>query len=135
MKFYILLISLFLAACSTTPITSDTGKTIPKERIFLKNNIETSQKSSVTFLRDSGITGYACTFVLYANNQKVAAIQSGEKITLYLLPGFYIFRLESTTALCPGSVISTELDLKDGKNAEYRITIDSNMTLRIVRNI
>ena len=127
-----LLLALTVAGCSTiptstTPITMQSGKPVPAARIYQAELTVPSpgHTAKVSFLRDAGVLGSACTHKILVNGQPVFAILSGEYQTLYLAPGQYLFRLEIEGGLCPKFSASHNAVLSDGAEETYRILTPS----------
>ena len=76
----LLLLATNIAACSTTPITEQSGKPVPDDRIYQPELTVRSagQTAKVSFLRDSGILGVACTDKILVNGRAVFSIRAGE---------------------------------------------------------
>ena len=89
--------ALIAAGCSTTPATVESARPVPADRIFET----TSGESSVTFLRDSGGYGAACTHTVYVNNVRTFAMRSNESHMIRVPAGDYVFRLDTGGGLCP----------------------------------
>lgn len=133
----VLLISVLTVGCSTSPISQTSGAAVPQDRIysteFLTLNKDQTNTAKVTFLRDSGAFGSACSHVISVDTKKVFAIQPGEFITLNLNPGDHFFNLATGQGLCPNIVISEDVTLRDGDLVEYRILLSSDGALRMTR--
>lgn len=131
------LITISLFGCSTTPISQQTGKLVPQDRIYdasFVRAIETkAELAYVTFLRDRGYAGAGCSHEILVNSRKVFAIRDGEFLTLKLKPGDYLFNLNTGHGLCPNISISEEEKLKAGDQIEYRILLPSDGVLRLSR--
>ncbi len=127
-----------LLGCSTTPITEQTAKVVPAERIYQPSMVQGQRpqdpaKSAVVFLRDSGMFGSGCSHDMYVNNVKVFSIRQGEFVRLSLNPGSYFFRLETGAGLCPNIATSQNTELKAGGEEAYRILLPSDGNLRLTR--
>lgn len=127
-----------LAGCSTSPVTEATAKPVPAERIYKPSMTESqeggpSSSASVTFLRDSGYYGSACSHDMFVNNVKAFSIRQGEFIRLNLPAGSYFFRLETGGGMCPNIATSQSTDLKPGASESYRILLPSDGSLRLTR--
>lgn len=136
MRGLIVLLSLSLAACSTTPVTQQSAMPVPADRIYAASYVvgnEPAKGATVSFARDSGFLGGGCSHDLYVNNAKVFAIRPGELITLNLSPGPYFFRLETGGGLCPNVATSQNTNLPQGGREVYRILIPSDGMLRMTR--
>jgi len=127
--------SIVISACSTTAVTEQTAEPVPRERIYALEFVATASspsKARVSFFRDSGYWGIACTYDVYVNNLKSFSIRQSEFIHLLLEPGPYFFRLESG-GLCPNDAVSQNTVLMEGGKETYRILLPSNGGLRLLR--
>jgi len=127
-----------LAGCSTSPVTEQTGKRIPSERIYQASMVDGDSTvkpgmATVTFLRDSGFYGSGCSHDVFVNNVKAFSIRQGEFARLTLPAGSYFFRLETGSGLCPDIATSQNSDLKPGAAEAYRILLPSDGSLRLTR--
>jgi hypothetical protein len=127
-----------LAGCSTSPVTEQTAKRIPSERIYQASMVDgnstvKSDLATVTFLRDSGFYGSGCSHDVFVNNVKAFSISQGEFIRLTLPSGSYFFRLETGSGICPDIATSQSSDLKPGAVEAYRILLPSDGSLRLTR--
>lgn len=131
----LLLVSLTAVGCSTTPISEQGGGLVPSERIYQTELTAPSveRNAKVTFLRDSGILGIACTDTVLVNGRAAFAIRSGEYQSLYLSPGQYFFGLETGGGACPDVAISQNTTLGEGAEETYRILRPSDFSLRLTR--
>lgn len=127
-----------LAGCSTSPVTEQTAKRIPSERIYQASMVDGDSTArpdvaTVTFLRDSGFYGSGCSHDVFVNNVKAFSIRQGEFIRLALPSGPYFFRLETGSGMCPDIATSQNSDLKPGAVEAYRILLPSDGSLRLTR--
>ncbi len=127
-----LLLALTAAGCSTMststmPITKQSGTPVPASRIYRPELTvpSTGHTAKVSFLRDAGILGSACTHKILVDGKAVFAIRAGEYQTLYLAPGQYLFALEIEGGVCPKFSTSHSTVLSDGAEDTYRILIPS----------
>jgi len=129
------ILSILFTGCSTSPVNSNQTAMIPESRMldsgYFKRKSEDQTK--VTFLRDKGFLGSACTHDIYANNIKIFSIRSNEKAVIYLKPDYYIFRLETGGGMCPNIATSQEAEMKPNAEVEYRILVPSDFNLRLTR--
>jgi hypothetical protein len=135
-RFHALLpLLLCIAACSTTPITEQSGKPVPSDRIYLPEfTVQSAERTAkVSFLRDSGILGVACTDKVLVNGRPVFAIRAGEYQSLFLPPGQYFFGLETGGGACPDVATSQNTTLTNGAEETYRILRPSDFALRLTR--
>jgi len=108
-----------------TPITAQSGKPVPAERIYQRELTMPSpgRTAKVSFLRDAGFLGGGCTHKILVDGRVVFAIRSGEYQMLHLAPGRYLFGLEIERGICPEFSSSHSLVLSDGAEDTYRILI------------
>lgn len=126
-----------LAACSTIPVTQETARSVPPERVYESSYTgpatDLSREGTVLFLRDSGFSGSGCTHDIYIDNLKIFAIRQAEKMTIHLPSGPHFIRLETGGGLCPNIAVSQEMDLAAGTQQTYRILLPSDYALRLTR--
>jgi hypothetical protein len=126
-----LLLALTAAGCSiptsTMPITAQSGTPVPASRIYRTELTVPSpgHTAKISFLRDAGVLGSACTHKILVDGKAVFAIRAGEFQTLYLAPGQYVFALEIEGGVCPKFSTSQATVLSDGMDDTYRILIPS----------
>lgn len=119
-------------AISTKPITTQSGKPVPGERIYRPELTLPSPAHTVkiSFLRDAGMLLGACTYKILVDGEAVFAIRAGEYQVLYLPPGQHSFGLETLRVGFLGSrclifSIGHSTVLSDGAEETYRIFIQS----------
>lgn len=126
-----------MAGCSTSPVTEQTAKTIPADRVYQPEMLATpgssKETATVAFLRDSGYYGSGCSHDMFVNNVKAFSIRQGEFVRLALPAGSYFFRLETGGGLCPNIATSQSSELKQGAHEAYRILLPSDGNLRLTR--
>ena len=112
---------------STTPITMQSGKPVPAERIYQRELTAPSPRhtAKVSFLRDAGTLGSHCTHKILVDGQVVFAIRDGEYQTLHLAPGRYLLGWEIEGGICPKRDVRHQTVLSDGLEETYRIFIPS----------
>lgn len=110
------------------PITKDTGKPVPQERIYpeyLEMIKDEASLSTLTIFRDKGFVGSACGHDFFVNGVKSFTINDKEFIDLKLPPGNYFFRIDTGKALCTNVSLSLETVLRKNELREYRISISA----------
>ena len=129
-RLIILLLALTTAGCSTIPtstmpITMQSGKPVPTARIYQAELTvpSTGRSAKVSFLRDAGFLGGACTHKIFVDGKTVFAIRAGEFQTLHLAPGRHAFALEIEGGVCPAFSTSHSTVLADGAEETYRIFV------------
>jgi len=126
-----------LASCSTTPVSQDTARNIPPDRIYdtsyVGPAVKTDIDSTLLFLRDSGFFGSGCTHDIYIDNLKIFAIRQGEQMTIHVPSGKHFIRLETGGGICPNIATSQNIDIQPGFRETYRILLPSDGSLRLTR--
>ena len=136
--FAILASSLLLtSACSTSPVVASAAKKVPAGRSYRTQFIDrsaTNTPASITFVRDKGIFGIACSHEVIINGQKAFAIAAGEAITLSMSAGEYILLMATRLGdPCPNQRQTKEVVVRAGENREYRISTASNGVTSLTR--
>lgn len=110
-------------AISTKPITVESGKPVPAERIHRPELTQPSlaHTAKISFLRDAGMVGAACVHEISVDGEAVFSIRAGEYQALYLAPGQHIFALEIKSRICPAFSARHSIVLSDGAETSYRI--------------
>src|SRR5215510_11085358 len=134
MKSIVLLLALVAAGCATAPITMQSGTAAPPARIHQAELAMPGpgRTAKVSFLRDSGMLGAACTHKVSVDGRAVFSLRSGEYQTLYLTPGQHTFAVEVDSAVCPKLSASRVAVLGDGGEAIYRIASTGGPRLVII---
>lgn len=87
---------------------------------------------SITVIRDSGLSGFACSYNLYFQDQLVARLDTSEKTTFYLPPGDIYIGLDSCIK---GIDTGTFIHVKPKDKIQMRtgITTSGDMFIRRVK--
>jgi len=124
-------LALAAAGClptSTVAISPEASKPVPADRIYQRELTVPApgRTAKLTFLRDAGALGSACTHRILVDEKLAFGIRSGEQQTLYVAPGRHALELQIAGGLCAG-LLSTpvETELGDGAEQTYRILIPS----------
>jgi hypothetical protein len=129
-RLVIAVLALAVAGCatSTVAISVETGKPVPEDRIYQRELTVpgAGRTAKLTFLRDAGALGSACTHLILVDEKLAFGIRSGERQTLYVAPGRHALELQVVGGLCAG-MFSTPVEtlLGDGAEETYRILIPS----------
>lgn len=133
---FMLVASLLIASCSTTPVSQQTAPQVPANRIYASSYLGQATDpadATVMFLRDAGLLGAGCSHDMFVDNTKVFAIRHGEQITIHLPAGQHFFRLETGGGLCPNIAASQETTIGAGQREVFRILLPSDGNLRLTR--
>lgn len=128
-------LAMTLAACSTSPVTEQSGKPVPSDRIYKPDllNASPDRTAKVTFLRDSGFMGSGCPDNILVNGTAVFTMHAGEYETVFLAPGKYFFSVETGRGPCPDVVTSQNTELSAGDREVYRVLRPSDYSVRLTR--
>lgn len=124
-----------LSGCATSMVPREKAKAIPSDRLYLSELIYRGEpeNAEVALIRDVGIVGSACLHRIWVDNHKVAALDVGEIISLGLKPGSHFIRLEMGVGMCADMQVSESFNLLPGEKRQYRVMVDSNFNLLLVR--
>lgn len=122
---------LALTACATTPTPISEAKPTPGERIYFQS-VENQPAATAIFIRDRGLAGSGVYQHLSVNGKKAASIDVGEKATLRLAAGEYVFGIMPTDPFGTHAEFSIDQRLDHDRVYTYRILTDGNtLTSRI----
>ncbi|RSF08818.1 hypothetical protein [Achromobacter aegrifaciens] len=116
-------LSIGMAGCSTTPVSADKAKPVPKERLYGFQQQPAESFGTAVVTRDSGFTGSACYVLLRIDGVKAAEFGTAETATFYLKPGDSIMEIDS--GICGGGNKEIEVKSLAGESRRYRIFLDS----------
>lgn len=119
---------LVLASCATT-VTPTSGAS---QGALLSASAGQSLPGTVpiTFKRDSGFMGGACSQRLYVNGSAVADLRAGQLVVIHLKPGAHIVGARPN-GICGGGDAEAEIVVRDGQARSFRIGADQSGSLRI----
>lgn len=72
-----------LAGCSTTPVSVTMAKEVKASPSFKM----VSGGVPLTMVRDKGFVAGGCAITAFVNGERVANLETGEKVTVYIAPG------------------------------------------------
>jgi len=129
-KILIAVLALGLAGCSTTPVSSSLAKEViaSSSYQFKKGYVP------VTIIRDKGIVAGMCAITTFINGNKVAELNTGEKVVAYVEPGEVIIGAGFVgSGLCNGAPRKErEFIIKEAKSRTLRIFIDQSANVDIL---
>ncbi|MEH6641394.1 hypothetical protein [Vreelandella glaciei] len=130
MKITLLLaLCVFLAACSTTPLSSQDASPVPPERLHSFQDADAGS-SRLVVTRDKGLFGSGCRTNTYINGVHAAEVGAGESARFYLKPGRHIVGVQPR-GICTGGLKEAEVMTEKNKESRYRISIDSSSSMDI----
>ncbi|WP_157381499.1 hypothetical protein [Methylophilus sp. 5] len=117
----------FITSCSTTPMTKESARGIPLERVAKRALlVPQANYAQISFLRDSGIVGSAVYSSLFVDGERFAELDHGELLTIWLEPGIHTISVnmagEKDFPKQPNDLIrSIEIDAKSERVYNFRI--------------
>jgi len=133
MKRLVTALATLAAACATSPTPISEAPPTPAERIYYTAR-EGKEFATAVFVRDTGFTGSGVYQHVTINDEPGASIDVGEKATLQLPAGEYVFAVTPTDPFGSTAPYAIDQKLEPGKTYYYRILTDGNtMSTRIQR--
>lgn len=142
MRTYLFLIiaSVVLAGCATTPPSLSEIRPAPKERLLAFQNKTEATSSKLVVTRDTGLVGGMCFYTLSINNVLAARLDTSETASFYLEPGELLLRVGTDSegkGLCSFALdgwTQRETILRAGETKTFRMTIDASGKTDIQRS-
>jgi hypothetical protein len=110
--------ALFLAACSTTPVSTSSANAVAAAKWSERKD----GYGTLIVKRDTGFMGAACKASVYVDGERIASLGPGDKVTVYLPPGEHITGAKNG-GVCGGAVSEAQLTLAANQQRTYRIAI------------
>lgn len=125
-----------MSGCSTTPVPFDQAKPVPSDRVLIYGKKPATPYSTIQIARDTGFVGGGCFVAVHIDGRAVARIDTGEVVSLYVVPGEHLVGLgadESGSGMCSwsGALKEQATILKAGQTKRFRIGGDTNVGLDI----
>lgn len=121
------------AGCATTQIAEADAKPVPVDRVYFKGATpEPPAVAQVIFVRDTGFRGGGVYKHVSINGVRSASLNPGEKWTVTLPAGEYIFGVVATNIFNRPD-FSIDQQLQAGRTYTYRILGDTDYSTRIHR--
>lgn len=114
---------LFIAGCSTSPISSDEASKIPPSRVYAFSQ---KAESKLVVTRDTGILGAACNYKIYIDGKLSAEIGSGETVSFGLKPGNHILGIAAAPPCGGAGLRESDVTIASGETAKRRVYINSS---------
>lgn len=125
----LLALCVFMAGCSTSPISSQEAAPVPEQRLHAFQNTEAGS-SKLLVTRDEGLLGSGCRTNTYIDGTHAAEVGAGETAGFYLVPGRHIVGVKPR-GVCMGGLKEAEVITKKNEESRYRISIDSTGSMDI----
>lgn len=124
------LLALGLAGCSTTPVSSSLAKEVKASSSYQFRQAYVP----VTIIRDKGMIASACAITAFINGNKVAELNTSEKVVAYVEPGELIVGAGFIgSGLCNGAPKrEREFIIKEAQPRSLRIFIDQSANVDIL---
>lgn len=124
----IIFVAMGLIGCSTSPVSSDKAKLVPKERMLAYTE-PNPEYAKVQIIRDSGFLGGGCYFAVMYRQTTLARFDTSEKGIFYIPEGdwkFAVTRDPDGSLLCGADdfnpVFEVQKIRKDQENL-FRISL------------
>jgi hypothetical protein len=80
---------LIIFGCSTTAVNKNDAINVSEDRIINKSLTipDSTRDTKVIFVRDSGFGGSGCYIFLYYQNERIAKLETSEKVSFYFKEG------------------------------------------------
>jgi hypothetical protein len=122
MRFFAILLALFLTACATQPVSIYQASSVPTSRILAPQLLSQAQYTgSLIIKRDTGFMGSACTIRVFVNTVPVADLAPAEKIELFVPFGEYVVGATPTGNFCGGGTSEAAVVIRPESQKILRI--------------
>ena len=118
----LILLVLLLGSCATSPVKTNESRLVPPSRLlpaFSRVSQASPRKARVTVIRDSGSLNVGNRAKLFIDGAPVALFWSGERVDVFLRPGYHIFGVEGELM---NALEETSASLDAGRSYHFRIT-------------
>jgi hypothetical protein len=126
------LVAVGLYGCATSAVSPSQALEAPKERIFAYQGL-VKDGAILTVVRDKGFLGGGCYYGLYVNKERVASLDTGEKVNLQLPPGEWMvgFKGEGKACISDNHLSEREIILNANQHKAVRLFADPSGNLDI----
>jgi hypothetical protein len=138
-RYILLVLTLMLGGCATTPVAVKDAKPISADRLLAYQTGSADKTATLTVIRDEGSIGSACYYGFWINKQLAARVDVAEVAKFYVEPGELLLRIgrdPQGNGLCGVDLenwTQRETIMKAGMNKTFRMTIDANGKLDLMR--
>jgi len=118
----LILLVLLLGSCATSPVKTSESRLVPPSRLlpaFSRLSQASPHKAQVTIIRDSGSLNVGNRAKLFIDGAPIALFWSGERVEVFLSPGYHIFGVEGELM---NTLDETSSSLNAGRSYHFRIT-------------
>ncbi|ENX22340.1 hypothetical protein [Acinetobacter vivianii] len=114
----------------TTATTIEKASTVQINKFFKPEyQSKTDERNaSIVILRDKGVWGSACNFIVSIDNKKILTIKSNQQAMIYVKPQSTSIEVEfSPSGFCPYARVTEELNLVPNGSTKFRIRSSGSM--------
>ncbi|WP_410752469.1 hypothetical protein [Citrobacter youngae] len=131
-KIMMICIALGLTGCATSAVSVDQATQAPQTRVF-SYQTPVTDGGVLTVVRDKGFLGGGCYYGLYINKERVASLDTGEKVSLQLPPGEWMvgFKGEGKACISDDYLSEREVTLKAKQHKAVRLFADPSGNLDV----
>lgn len=121
--------SIFIFGCATSDVPLAKAKPVSKEKLLAFQDSRPPFSSTITVIRDSGLTGSACHIAVYIDSTLAARLMPKQVAQFHVSPGEHLLRAAVDPKggfICGGDSNAgqtIETVLKDSEIKNYRISL------------
>lgn len=120
-----LLITIFLSACSNTPVPTNQAKEVSAQRLTTPAFSSSEDRAGTIIIkRDAGTMGSLCAVYISLDGVGLAKLESEEKITAHVTPGRHIVSAQPKGA-CTGGLSEQATTVSKGETQVFRASFAS----------
>lgn len=122
----------------TTATTIEKASTVQINKFFKPEyQSKTDERNaSIMVLRDKGVWGSACNFIVSIDNKKILTIKANQQALIYVKPQSASIEVEfSPSGFCPYARVTEELSLAPNSSTKFRIRSSGsiNNSLQLIK--
>ncbi len=122
MRFFVLFVAVWAAACATRPLAIDQASAVPSSRVLAPQWLsQAPYTGSLVIKRDSGFMGSACTVRVFVDAVPVADLGPAEKVEVFIALGEHIVGVAPNGTFCGGGVSEAEVVISAERQKILRI--------------
>jgi hypothetical protein len=118
----LIIVAMWTGSCTTSPVKTSESRLVPPSRLlpaFSRVSQASPHKTAVTIIRDSGSLNVGNRVKLFIDGAPIALLWSGERVEVFLSPGYHIFGVEGELM---STLDETSSSLDAGHSYHFRIT-------------
>ena len=106
---------------------------MPDKQIYLTFESSAPENAKLVVVRDKGMMASLNFLHFFINDQRVASLETGERLELNVRPGEYVLGVKPTDPFGVHAGFSIDQSLLAGRTYRYRLLMDGNAGARIQR--